>query len=157
MIHKIPFHHSFSFSFLLLFLFFLLSSFSIHAQDNRQQVERACLDYIEGFYEGDTTKLIRTLKPDLYKFGYWKNKTSGVYEPEGRMTYRQALDYATNVLTKKNFANKDSPKKVEILDIANSIASAKVTAWWGIDYILLSKQHGKWMIDQVLWEGPPQL
>lgn len=125
------------------------------AQDTRQKIERACLDYIEGFYEGDSTKLIRSLKPSLYKFGYWKNKTTGVYEPDGSMSYRQALDYAKNVLVKKNFAKPDSPKKVEILDIGNSIASAKVSAWWGIDYILLAKQGDQWMIEQVLWEGPP--
>ena len=125
------------------------------AQDTRQKIERACLDYIEGFYEGDSTKLIRSLKPSLYKFGYWKNKTTGVYEPDGSMSYRQALDYAKNVLVKKNFAKPDSPKKVEILDIGNSIASAKVSAWWGVDYILLAKQGDQWMIEQVLWEGPP--
>jgi len=34
-------------------------------------------------------------------------------------------------------------------------ASAKVTAWWGIDYVLLSKQGDKWVIEQVLWEGSP--
>ena len=124
------------------------------AQDTRQKIERACLDYIEGFYEGDSTKLIRSLKPSLYKFGYWKNKTTGVYEPDGSMSYRQALDYAKNVLVKKNFAKPDSPKKVEILDIGNSIASAKVSAWWGVDYILLAKQGDQWMIEQVLWEGP---
>jgi hypothetical protein len=65
------------------------------------------------------------------------------------------LDYAKNVLAKKNFAKSDSPKKVEVLDIGNTIASAKVTAWWGIDYVLLSKQGDKWVIEQVLWEGPP--
>ncbi|HEX6191586.1 MAG TPA: nuclear transport factor 2 family protein [Chitinophagaceae bacterium] len=140
--------------FFLLLLFSVAFKLSI-AQDQKQKVERACLDYIEGFYEGDSTKLIRSLKPSLYKFGYWKNKTSGVYEPNGRMTYRQALDYANNVLAKKNFAKADAPKKVEILDIGNIIASAKVSAWWGIDYILLVKQDDKWMIEQVLWEGPP--
>ena len=124
------------------------------SQDAKQQVERACLDYIEGFYEGDTSKLIRSLKPSLYKFGYWKNKTSGKYEPDGQMSYRAALDYAKRVADKKNFAKAESPKKVEILDIGNSIAAAKVTAWWGIDYILLSKQNDQWMIEQVLWEGP---
>ncbi len=73
------------------------------------------------------------------------------------MTWRQALDYAKSVMEKKNFAKEDAPKKVEVLDILNAIASAKVTAWWGTDYILLSKQDDKWMIEQVLWEGPLKL
>ena len=140
----------------LLLLIFLSATLKFSmAQDTKQKIERACLEYLEGFYEGDSTKLIRTLKPSLYKFGYWKNKTTGVYEADGNMTYRQALDYSKNVLAKKNFAKPDSPKKVEILDIGNTIASAKVSAWWGIDYILLSKQGDHWMIEQVLWEGPP--
>lgn len=123
------------------------------AQD-KENVERACLNYIEGFYEGDTTKLIAALKPTLYKIGFWKNKTTGAYDFDGQMSYRQALDYAKNVLAKKNFAKADAPKKVEVLDIMKTTAAAKVTAWWGIDYILLSKQNGKWMIEEVLWEGP---
>jgi hypothetical protein len=137
-----------------LFLLLSLVLLTVSAQDAKQKIEKACLDYIEGFYEGDTSKLIRSLKPALFKFGYWKNKTSGRYEPEGNMSYRQAIDYAKRVLEKKNFAKAGSPKKVEVLDIMHSIAAAKVTAWWGVDYILLAKQGDEWKIDQVLWEGP---
>jgi len=126
-----------------------------HAQANeKENIERACLDYLEGFYEGDTSKLIRSLKPGLYKFGYWKNDSSGKYAPDGKMSYRQAIDYAKRVKERKNFAKQGSPKKAEVLDIMNTIAAAKVTAWWGVDYILLARQDGKWMIEQVLWEGP---
>jgi hypothetical protein len=139
--------------FILLLLLFSAVKFSF-AQE-KERVERACLNYIEGFYEGDTTKLIASLKPSLHKLGYWKNKNTGVYDFDGQMTYREALDYAKNVMTKKNFAKPDAPKKVEVLDVGNAIASAKVTAWWGIDYVLLSKQGDKWVIEQVLWEGPP--
>jgi hypothetical protein len=137
----------------ILLVFCIAAKFSF-AQE-KEKVERACLNYIEGFYEGDTAKLIAALKPSLYKIGYWKNKNTGVYDFDGQMTYREALDYAKNVMTKKNFAKADAPKKVEVLDIGNIIASAKVTAWWGIDYVLLSKQDNKWIIEQVLWEGPP--
>lgn len=104
---------------------------TLAAQETKEKVEKACLDYLEGFYEGDTMKLIRCLKPSLYKFGYWKNKTTGSYEPDGQMTWRQAIDYAKRVMEKKSFAKADAPKKVEILDIMNSIAAAKVTAWGG--------------------------
>lgn len=122
--------------------------------DARQNVERACLDYLEGFYEGDTAKIIRSLKPSLYKYGYWKNEKSKKYENDGQMTFAQAINYARNVFIKKKFPKPDAPKKVEVLDISNHIASAKVTAWWGVDYILLSKEDDKWVIEQVLWEGP---
>ncbi len=135
-------------------LIFCLMSKMVFAQEAKPQIERACLDYLEGFYEGDTTKLINCLTPTLYKFGYWKNKTTEKYEADGFMTFTQALDFAKNVAKKKNFAKEGSPKKVEVLDIMNTIAAAKVTAWWGYDYVLLAKHDGKWMIEQVLWEGP---
>ena len=126
------------------------------AQSEKEQVEKTCLNYIEGFYEGDTIKLGAALKPSLYKSGYWKNKTTGNYDPDGTMTWQQAMDYAKKVSEKKSFAKPGSAKKVEVLDIGKVIAAAKVTAWWGIDYVLLAKQDGKWMIEQVLWEGPPE-
>ena len=139
----------------LIFLLLLFSSAKFASAQEKEKVERACLNYIEGFYEGDTTKLIAALKPSLHKIGYWKNKNTGVYDFDGQMTYREALDYAKNIMAKKNFAKADAPKKVEVLDVGNTIASAKVWAWWGIDYFLLSKQADKWIIEQVLWEGPP--
>ena len=139
----------------LIFIFVLFTVVKTSTAQDKQAIEKACLNYIEGFYEGDTSKLIAALKPSLYKFGYWKNDKTGNYDPDGQMTYRAALDYAKNVMAKKNFAKADAPKKVEVLDLMNSIASAKVSAWWGVDYILLAKQGGKWMIEQVLWEGPP--
>jgi Putative lumazine-binding len=136
-------------------LFFLLCATTKFATaQEKEKIERACLNYIEGFYEGDSNKLKAALKPSLYKFGYWKNKNTGNYDPDGQMTYTQALTYAKSVLDKKNFAKSDAPKTVVVLDIMNSIASAKVTAWWGVDYILLAKQGEKWMTEQVLWEGP---
>ncbi|HUR64916.1 MAG TPA: nuclear transport factor 2 family protein [Chitinophagaceae bacterium] len=136
---------------LLLILFLAKQGFSQSGES--EKIQRACLDYIEGFYEGDTTKLIRSLKPTLYKIGYWKNK-EGKYDFDGQMTYRQAIDYAKRVAEKKNFAKPGAPKQVELLNIGNTIAAAKVTAWWGIDYILLAKQDDVWKIEQVLWEGP---
>lgn len=137
-------------------LFVLLAYQLIQAQTPKEKIERACLDYLEGFYEGDSAKLIRSLKPSLYKFGYWKKSPTAEYEEDGQMTYRQAIDYAKKVWDKKNFAKQDAPKKVEVLDIMNTIAAAKVTAWWGVDYLLLARKNDQWIIEQVLWEGPLQ-
>lgn len=117
-------------------------------------IERACLDYLEGFYEGDTSKLIRSLNPAFYKFGYWQDEKTGNYQKAGNMSWRKAIDYAKRFFDKKDFPKANAPKKVEVLDVMNTIAEAKVTAWWGVDYILLAKQEGKWRIDQVIWEGP---
>lgn len=136
-----------------LLLLFVLFTIGAKAQSAEQSaIERACLNYIEGFYEGDTAKLIQCLSPALHKYGYYKTKND-VYVGD-QMTYAQALDYAKNVLAKKTFAKPDAPKTVVVLDVQEYVACAKVVAWWGMDYMLLSKKNGQWMIEQVLWQGP---
>ncbi|HXG87443.1 MAG TPA: hypothetical protein VNJ02_03825 [Vicinamibacterales bacterium] len=31
----------------------------------------------------------------------------------------------------------------------------KVTASWGIDYLLIAKYDGRWQIQQIVWQSPP--
>ena len=140
---------------LVAIILFVLGSFSfIYAETNKEAVERVSLNYIEGFYEGDTEKLSSCLDPKLHKFGFWKNKDSQKYKSAGFMSYKQAIAYAENVKKTKKFAKSNAPKKVEVIEVLEKIAITKVTAWWGIDYMLLAKNDGKWMIRQILWEGP---
>lgn len=70
------------------------------------------------------------------------------------MSYRQAVDYSKSVLANKRLAKPDAPKKIVILDVEEQVAAAKLTAWWGIDYLLLAKHDNVWVIEQVLWQGP---
>ncbi|MBO3699467.1 nuclear transport factor 2 family protein [Roseivirga sp. E12] len=121
--------------------------------DEKKAVERAALDYLEGFYEGDTSKLKRAIAPNLLKFGYFKGRNSTTYASEGQMTYKEAVDYALGVKAKGR-TREVPPGSVEIYEVAEHIASAKVKAWWGFDYLLLAKHDGKWMIEHVLWQGP---
>ncbi|MEJ0032509.1 MAG: nuclear transport factor 2 family protein [Bacteroidota bacterium] len=129
----------------------LLFAATAFAQSN--DVRAAVLDYVEGFYEGDTVKLKRSVSAKLFKYGYWRDKQTGKYGGEP-MTFREAVDYTKGVMTKKRFAKADAPKTIVILDEEEQVAAAKLTAWWGIDYLLLAKHDGKWMIEQVLWQGP---
>ncbi len=135
---------------------FLLLSFSIFAQEtsDKVQIETTLNNYIDAFYKGDTTKLKAAIKPRLNKFGYWKNKESGNYEYYDHMSYEKAMDFVQKMKDDGNTRDETEIRNVEVLDIGNHIASAKVTANWGIDYVLLSKDEGKWMIEQVIWEGP---
>ena len=137
------------------FLFAILFLSPAYAQGNDESlIERAALNYIEGFYEGDTLKLHQSLKPDLLKYGYFKSRQTGEYGDEIYMTFQGAKDYARSVKESGNHPSDDAPKEVEILDMMNHIAAVKITAWWGVDYLLLSKEEDKWMIGQVIWEGP---
>ena len=47
--------------------------------DDREGVRRAVLDYVEGFYEGDSAKLARSVRPEIFKYGFWKARDSTRY------------------------------------------------------------------------------
>ncbi len=140
-----------------LFIFTLVTiTFSTLGQSIavQQELERVGLNYIEGFYEGDTTKLATVLMPSLHKFGYWQNEKTGDYGEPIYMTFQGAMDYANKIKQEGKFAKPSAPKKVEILDVMDHIAAIKVSAWWGYDYMLLAKHDGQWMIEEILWQGP---
>jgi hypothetical protein len=49
----------------------------------------------------------------------------------------------------------DAPKEITIFDVQEQIASAKLTAWWGTDYMHLAKYDGRWMIVNGFWQAYP--
>lgn len=117
-------------------------------------VRRALLDYIEGFYEGDSAKLTRSIRPEVYKIGFHRPRDSTRYSAAQQMTWREFLEYAAGVKARNQPAPASAPKGVQLLDVLDQTASGKVTAWWGTDYILLGKYDGRWMISHVLWQSP---
>ena len=139
----------------LLFSLILLSQVAVgYSGEDKKAVYKAGLNYIEGFYEGDPAKLKASLKPTLKKFGFYKNKDTGKFSDAIWMSYERALEWARTAKEKGNLAKPGSPKKVEVIDMTNKIAAVKISAWWGVDYMLLSKQDGKWWIEEIIWEGP---
>lgn len=140
---------------LLLSLLLSLSLFAFaQKKADKTEIETTLNNYIDAFYKGDTTKLKAAIKPRLNKFGYWKNKDSGAYEYYAHMSYGEAMAFVQKMKDEGKTRDETKIRNVKILDIGNHIASAKVTAAWGIDYVLLSKENNKWMIEQVIWEGP---
>lgn len=134
----------------------LFITFTICPQElsDKAQIEATLNNYIDGFYQGDTTKLKLALKPRLYNFGYLKDKTTGAYKYYEHLNYTNALKLAQRIKDTKKTRTETQMRRVKVLEISNHIAAAKVTAAWGLDYVLLSKDNGKWMIEEVIWEGP---
>ena len=124
-------------------------------QDDRSDVRRAVQDYVEGFYDGDTAKLVRSVRPEVYKYGFWRQRDSTSYVGE-QMKYGEFLSYARRVKQNNRPAPARAPRKIEVYDVQNMTASAKLTASWGTDYLLLGKYDGQWMISHVLWQSPPK-
>ena len=122
--------------------------------DDRAAVRRAVLDYVEGFYEGDTAKLARSVRPDVAKSGFWRPRDSTSYAWEA-MPWAEFVSYANGVKARNRQAPASAPKTIVVFDVQDRTASAKLTAFWGTDYLLLGKYDGRWKVSHVLWQSPP--
>ena len=120
----------------------------------REAVRRTALDYLEGFYEGDSTKHIRSIRPEVYKYGFSRQPDSTFRGSQ--MQWAGFHAFTNRVRNNKTFPAANAPKEVEIFEVLDQTANVKVTAWWGIDYLLMGKFDGKWMVTHVLWQSPPR-
>lgn len=138
----------------------LITGPAAHAQagatEDAEAVRRAVLDYVEGFYEGDTTKLVRSIRPEVHKYGYFIPRDSIRYTGE-QMPWPDFLSYARRVRERGRQAPATAPKEIVVFDVQDQTASAKLRASWGTDYLLLAKYDGRWMIREVLWQTPPRV
>jgi hypothetical protein len=66
--------------------------------EDREAVRRAVLNYVEGFYEGDSTKITLGVYPKVNKRGFFipGNSETGEYSMSP-MTFEQMLEYTRNV------------------------------------------------------------
>jgi hypothetical protein len=120
---------------------------------DRAAVGQAALDYVEGIYTSDVSRIERSVHPQLAKRGFWRDSPAHPWGPQSTMTYEQLL-----TLTKTWNAKKDrdtSLKRVDIYEVLDQTASAKVTAMWGIDYLHLAKYDGRWKIINIVWQAHP--
>jgi hypothetical protein len=127
----------------------------INAQpaSEQQAVRRAALDYIDALYNADPSLIERSVHKDLDKRGfYWENDA---YK-EGRMSYAELLKLAGtwNQGDKRKLAQ--AARDVTVFEVNDQTASAKVTAQWGLDYLLLAKYEGRWKIIEIVWQSPPK-
>ena len=118
-------------------------------------VRRAVLDYVEGFYEGDSTKFVRSVRPDVFKYGFWRPRDSTTYQGE-QMKFAEFNQYANRVKASGRRTPPTARKEVTLFDVQNRTASAKLSATWGTDYLLLGKFGNTWMVTSVLWQSAPR-
>ncbi|MEW6128061.1 MAG: nuclear transport factor 2 family protein [Acidobacteriota bacterium] len=138
---------------MMVLLLALPASLSAQSMDDREGVRQAVLDYVEGVYEVAPSRIERSVHPDLIKRGFYTAKDKTGYQT-GVMTYQQLVDLAGK-WNKTGWLPKDAPKEIVVFDVLDQTASAKLTAYWGVDYFQLAKYDGKWKIIHVLWQSPP--
>jgi hypothetical protein len=126
------------------------------SQKDKEGVTAACMDYINAFYLADTTLAYRSVHPQVQKRGFWFNDKKGEYANMSEMPFQKLINLAKVWNKSGEEANSKSIKKVDVFEVSDKTAMAKVTAVWGIDYMHLAKIEGKWWIMNVLWQSPPK-
>lgn len=119
---------------------------------DRDAVRQAALDYVEGIYNVQPDRIRRSVHPTLVKRGFYKKAPDAPYV-ESPMTFDQLVQLASS--WNKDGKRDTSIKEVAVLEVLDQTAVAKVTASWGVDYMLLGKHDGQWKIQQILWQSLP--
>jgi putative lumazine-binding protein len=143
--------------FLAIVMLSLLPFCSAQAQTDadREAVRQAALDYVEGIYNVEPSRIERSVHPKLAKLGFYRPPAEDAYRQGSGMTFERLVEIAKNY-NKEGKLPKDAPKEITILDVLDQTASVKLVAEWGIDYMHLAKFDGKWMIVNVLWQSHPK-
>ena len=111
---------------------------SVSSKNDSQAIEQTALDYIEGWYEGNVTRMERSLHPDLVKRVIRNNKLD-------------LMTKSTLVEHTRHGKIKGKSWKVNIFDVYDNIATVKVDSTDYMDYLQVGKVGGKWVIVNVLW------
>jgi hypothetical protein len=115
-------------------------------------IRATALDYIDGWYTADGTRMERALHSELAKRNVFSDSSG-----RSRLIQMSAM---TLVNGTRNGGGSDIPApqrsdSVRILDIYGGAASVRVRAATWVDYMHMAKFNGRWRILNVLWENDP--
>lgn len=126
----------------------LTFNLSTHAQTNQPSDDASAIratvtDYIEAYYTGDASRMERTLH-----LHYLKHMIHGDIPVRERTGLQMVKEVRANHAS--SIPPADRTEQVVVLDIAGTIASAKlITPGW-VDYMTLCKSEGQWKILSVV-------
>jgi len=111
-------------------------------------VRMTAMDYEEGWYEGDFSRMERCLHPNLVKRAIKRDPTTGE-------KYLRDLTKGDMVQLVKDGGGTDIPRdliyyKVDIWEIHNEVAFVRAESYSSIDYLQLVKDD-KWLILNILY------
>ena len=116
-------------------------------------VIQTALDYIDGYYTADSTRMARAVHPDIAK--RIVRPDSAGNDVVHQMTAEQLVEITARGSGSKT-PQEDRQSDVVILDFFHQTASVRITATYWIDYLHIAKVNGEWKIINVLWEYKPE-
>ncbi len=129
----------------------LLTAYTIiDGENDRKAVEKAALDYIEGWYEGNVERMAGCLHPDLQK------REIRILSQTGRSQFglhtASTLIEGTRLGLGKQIPIEERNIRITVFEIFRNIASVKATSKLSTEYLHIVKYNGEWKVLNVLWE-----
>ena len=127
---------------------FTASSQNANMAEEKEAVENALRDYIEGWYKGDTTRMDSSLHDDLVKRIPIKDSTDVDVRlamiPKSRMV---------ELTGKGGGESPDAEYQIFVDDIKENIATARLLSLKYLDYLHLVKTKEGWQIVNILFRS----
>ena len=129
----------------------LLTAYTIIERENDSKaVEKAALDYIEGWYEGNVERMMGCLHPDLQK------REIRILSQTGRSQFglhtASTLIEGTRLGFGKQIPIEERNIRITVFEIFRNIASVKATSKLSTEYLHIVKYNAEWKVLNVLWE-----
>lgn len=116
-------------------------------------VRQAALDYIEGWYTGDTARMARAVHPELVKRIVVRDSTGARWLANMGAS---SLIFATGAGRGTDVPPERRRHDVTILDMYGDMASVRVTSAKLVDYMQIGRFNRGWRIINVLWDVQPE-
>ncbi len=121
------------------------------AADDEQAVRDTITDYVMGFYEADPDRVQGSIHPDLAKRWVCDDFWGQPFEWLEPITYEEMRPLAIYFNAGGGFDPATARKDIEIYEVSDTVASAKLTGQIWFDYFHLVKIDGEWDVINVLW------
>ena len=115
-------------------------------------IRATALDYIEGYYQGNSERMERALHPSLAKRIVVVRGSESIVQ---NMTAAQLID-ATRKGGGSAMPVSERRNDVQITGIYGNAATVTIDAAGWVDFLHVGKVDGQWVIINVLWEWRPK-
>lgn len=116
-------------------------------------VRQTALDYIEGWYTGNATRMTRAVHPELVKRIVVLDSTGARWLANMGAS---SLVFATGAGRGTDVPPERRRHDITILDLYGDMASVRVTSAKFVDYMHIARFEQGWRIVNVLWDFQPE-
>ena len=114
-------------------------------------IRATALDYIQGWYANDATRMERALHPHLAKRLVWADSTG-----RSHLVDLTALELVQGTRAHPPVPATERRHDVSILSTYGNVAMVRIEASDWVDFLQEVKWNGNWKIINVVWENRPE-